>query len=56
MVVSVVSPPSHGFLVLKRVLKAVDALASYAEARSNGLNMTDLRKRKIEEDKAGSMS
>ena len=49
-VVSVVSAPSRDFLVLKHVLKTVDA-----EARSNGLNMANLFERKTEEDQTDSI-
>ena len=49
-VVSVVSAPSRDFLVLKHVLKTVDA-----EARSNGLNMANLSERKTEEDQTDSI-
>ena len=41
-IVSVVSVPSHDFIVLKHVLKMTYTLATSTEARSIGLNMADL--------------
>ena len=48
LVVSVVPALSRGFLVSNHALKN-------RKARSNGLNMADLRERNMEEDKTDSM-